>query len=470
MTLFWLAAAVLTAGVVAVLVSPLVRRPAPSPGRAAYDLEVYRDQLAELDRDLGRGTIDAGQAEAARAEIGRRILAVAPADGADDAPALETPPRTGRITVALLLTVFPAAALILYLVIGRPDLPAQPLAERASPAAAGSMAGNITEAVARLAERLKREPADLDGWTLLAQSLTRLDRPGEAVDAWRQALALAKEDPDIQGSLADALITANQGLVSEEARRLFEAVLSKRPGDPQASHFLALAQAQGGEFQSALDRWAALAAASPADAPWLPMVRRAIADMAQHLNLDPAKATPPSLPPRETATTDAPAAATGTPTPQATPTSPEDRARMIRSMVDGLAARLATTPGDIAGWLRLARAYQVLGEPDRQLDAIGHARTQAPNRPDVLVAYAEAVMAGAPSAADARLPADAVGAFRAALAAAPDTPEALWFLGLDAVAAHQPAEARELWRRLLGDLDPSSPDYAEVKARLDGLP
>ena len=59
---------------------------------------------------------------------------------------------------------------------------------------------------------------------------------------------------------------------------------------------------------------------------------------------------------------------------------------------------------------------------------------------------------------------------RAALAAAPDTPEALWFLGLDAVAAHQPAEARELWRRLLGDLDPSSPDYAEVKARLDGLP
>jgi cytochrome c-type biogenesis protein CcmH len=464
MTLFWLATAVLTAAVVAMLVSPLVRRsgPGPGPGRASYDLEVYRDQLAELDRDLLRGVIESEQAEAARAEIGRRILA-STGRSSDHATAGPPSPRANRVIIGALLVVVPTAALVLYLMVGRPDLPAQPLAGRSNPATAGAPPANIADAVAKLAEHLKGQPADLEGWTLLARSLAKLDRPAEAVEAWRHALALATDDPDLQGSLADALTTANGGVVPDEARRLFEAILNKRPGDPQASHFLALAQAQGGDFRGALDRWTALAAASPADAPWLPMVRQAIEDMARHLNLDPAKAIPDSLPARGTAES-APPAAAGPP-----PTA-EERNRMIRSMVDGLAARLATQPDDIAGWLRLARAYQVLGEPDRQLEALTQARTRAPTRPDVLVAYAEALMSRASPAAGARLPPEAILALRGALTVAPDTPEALWYLGLDASTAGQSAEARTLWQRLLGELDPASPDYAEVKSRLDGLP
>ena len=461
MILFWLAAAGLTAAVVALLVWPLLRRPVSGPGRAAYDLEVYRDQLAELDRDLERGAIDPGSAEAARAEIGRRILAVA------DAPAPAGPgtptavPRANRVTALVLLGVIPTATLALYLAVGRPDLPARPLAGRSDPAAADAVPSDVVRAVAQLAERLKREPADLDGWRLLAQSLTRLDRPDEAIDAWRHALAVAGDDPVLQGTLAAALTAANQGLVPDEARRLFEAVLVRRPGDPQASHFVALALAQGGDFRGALDRWVALAAASPADAPWLPMVRKAIEDMARHLGLDPAGVIPPSAPPRGTAGT--------APSEGDTPATPEEQNRMIRAMVDGLAARLAAEPGDVAGWLRLAHAYQVLGEPDRQLDAIAHARSEAPDRPAVLVAYAEALIARTPPATGSRPPPEAVAALRAALASAPDTPEALWYLGLDAAAAGQPAEARTLWQRLLTQLEPGSGDYAEVRTRLDGL-
>ncbi len=458
MTLFWLAAAILTAIVVAVLVSPLLRRPLPNASRSSYDLEVYRDQLAEVDRDLERGVVNPDQAEAARAEIARRILAVgetgSPAGGTPSGD--RAPPQPKRITALVLLVTIPGTALVLYLMVGRPDLPAQPLAGRDSQPAASTAPANIAAAVAHLAERLNREPDDLEGWTLLAQSLAKLDRPAEAVDAWRHALTLAKDDPDLQAGLADALMTTNQGVVPDEARRLFEAILIKRPADPQASHFLALAQAQGGDFRGALDRWTALATASPADAPWLPMVQRAIADMARRLNLDPAKAIPESLLPRV-------AIDAGTPPP------PPDRKQIIRSMVDDLATRLAAEPADVTGWLRLARAYQVLGEPDHQLDAVSHAKAQAPTRPDVLVAYAEALIDNGSPAAGTRLPPAAVGALRAALTAAPETPEALWYLGLDAAAAGQPTEAKTLWQKLLDELDPTSPDYAEVKTRLKSL-
>ena len=469
MTLFWLAAAGLTAIIIAVLVWPLWRRPTAFPNRSAHDLEVYRDQLSELERDLERGLIDASQADAARTEISRRILAVTvspsvlPASS-DLAP---PPPPTQQRRVALaLLVLVPLTAWGLYLVIGRPDLPAQPLAARSNPAIADGMPANIVEAVSKLAERLKGEPSDLEGWVLLGQSLTKLNRPTEAVDAWRHALALAKDDPSIQDSLAYALTRANQGLVPGEAHQLFEAVLAEHPDDPQARYFQALALAQGGDFRGALDHWTALAAASPANAPWLPMVQRAIADMAPRFGLDPIKAVPPPRPPQSQPdkTASAPSSVAAT-----MPTNPEERTLMIRSMVDDLAARLATSPNDIAGWLRLARAYQVLGEADHQLDAIGHALTQAPDRPDVLVAYAEALMAKTPSAPGARLPPDAVKALRAALNISANRPEALWFLGLDAAAAGQPAAARALWQQLLAELTPSSPDYTEVKTRLDGL-
>jgi len=475
MTLFWLVAASLTAITVAALVWPLWRRPTPFPDRSAHDLEVYRDQLSELERDLERGLIDAGQADTARTEISRRILAIAPPPSTPPTssdPAPPPPTRKRRVALALLVLV-PLTAWSLYLAVGRPDLPAQPRAARSNPPLADGMPANIVEAVSKLAERLKREPADLEGWALLGQSHTKLNRPTEAVEAWRHALALSKDDSDLQRSLANALINANQGLVLDEARQLFEAVLAQHPGDPQASYFLALGRAQGGDFRGALDRWTALAAASPANAPWLPMVHRAIADMATRFGLDPVKAIPPSLPPQsqpDEATPTSPAASgPSSAAAAAMPTDPEERARMIRSMVDRLAARLATSPNDIAGWLRLARAYQVLKETDHQLDAISHALAQAPDRPDILVAYAEALMAKTPSAPGARLPPDAVKALKAALGVAADTPEALWFLGIDAAAAGQPTAARALWQRLLAELDPSSPDYTEVKTRLDGL-
>ena len=451
MTLFWILAAALTATVVAMLVRPLLRPAAAVPERSGWDLEVYRDQLAEIERDLGRGLIAAAQAEAARAEIGRRILALAPVDGAEREAA--TPPsRPNRITALALTAALPLAALSLYLVIGRPDLPARPFSEQAAATAKPEeMPQKVLDAVTHLAERLKSEPGNLEGWQLLAQSYGKLGRLPEAVEAWRKAAALAPDDAEISSNLAEALVFANQGLVPEDARQRFEAVQAKAPSDPRASHYLALARLQAGDDQGALDRWTKLVAASPANAPWLPLVRQSIAEVAGRLHLDPAAVTPKPLPAKEGG-------------------AAKDRAAALQNMAEELTAKLKTNPADADGWLRLIATYEALGNTPRRLEAARNAREQGPHRPELLVACAEAVIAAAASnSPDDRLPAEAAAALREALAVAPETPAALWYLGIDAAIAGNAAEARPMLEKLLKQLDPAGTDYKEVKTRLDEL-
>lgn len=434
---FWIMAALITVAVVAVLVRPLLREAgsetAGAPmARADYDRAVYRDQLAEIERDLARGVIEAGQADAARLEINRRLLATV----ATEEPAAQAasavaglPVSSGRgdrrLALGLVLG-FPVAALGLYLGIGRPDLPAQPWSEQrvAAALAAEQRAAppNIVAAVAHLAENLKAHPEDMGGWVLLAQSLDKLGRSGESLEAWRKAASLAPEDAEIQGNYAEALIAGQDGLVSKEARRCFEAVLAHHPGDPRARFFLALAQAQGGDFQGAAAGWRALLADSPADAPWVPMVRERLTDVAGRLGV----ASDTLLPPTPTPTpTQAPAAA-----------PPDDRAQMIRTMVSGLAARLEANPADLGGWLRLAKSYEVLGETEAAARAVARAREQALSE---------------------------------TIPVTPDTAPVLGFLAEGAASQGDTTTARALWRKLLSSLKPDQPGYAETKARLDAL-
>ena len=450
MTLFWILAATLTAAVVATLVRPLLRPAAAPASRAGWDLEVYRDQLTEVERDLARGVIAAAQAEAARTEIGRRILAAAAPEAGGEAPA-PAPARPSVIAALVLVAVLPLTALTLYLAIGRPTLPGRPFSAEAEAAKPEVVPEKVVEAVARLAERMKAQPGDLQGWLLLAQSYRKMGRMPEAVEAWRKAAVLAPDDLQIASDLAQGLIEINQGMVPEQARQLFETVLGKIPDDPRASHYLALARLQAGDERGALERWARLVAVSPADAGWLPLVRQQIAEVAERLHLDPAAITPQPLPP----TTDG---------------GPEARAKALAEMTGRLLARVKADPADTDGWLSLTTVYQALDNAPARLDAARHARDLAPHRADVLVAYAEAVIAATPAAGpNDRLPAEAATALRQALAVAPETPAALWYLGIDAALAGNAAEAKPLLERLLPLLNPEGEEYKEVKARIDGL-
>ncbi|MEI6986220.1 MAG: c-type cytochrome biogenesis protein CcmI [Rhodospirillaceae bacterium] len=307
MNLFWIIAALITVLAVLPMVSPLLRRRRPITGRVSYDLEVYRDQLAEIERDLARGLIEPGPAKISRAEIGRRLLAATAPSEITAVLEPTGPSWVDKIAALAVMTLIPVSTVVVYLALGRPDLPAQPLAERAAALSTMVPTPQILEAVARLAQRLKAKPDDLDGWVLLAQSLSKLGRQDEAVTSWRQAARLATAYPDITspditgpeilGNLAEALTIVNQGQVPEEAIKLFESILASIPGDPRSTYFLALARYQAGDFKGALDRWVKQMAASPANAPWLPYVRQRIEETAGKLELDAATAMPQTQPP-----------------------------------------------------------------------------------------------------------------------------------------------------------------------------
>ncbi len=425
--IFALVAALLTALALAALAAPLLRRPRRGPARAEYDLAVYRDQRAELERDRARGLIDAREAAAARTEIERRMLRAGrrrDAEGEAGAGGRATRGRRRAAALALGLCV-PALSAGLYATLGAPGLPSRPFAEGAGPAAAPDVAG----AVDRLRARLAAAPADLDGWLLLGRSYVLLQRYGEAVEALRRAAALAEGDPEIAAMLGEAMVWAAGGAVPAEAVRVFEAVRAARPAHPSARFHLALAHAQAGRIRRAYDMWRALAAETPADAPWradlAAMIRQAAAALGEAGDPIPDAPHADAAPPGPTAEERAAAAEL----------APEERAAMIRAMVEGLAARLVDAPDDRAGWRRLARSWRVLGEAAKAA------------RAELLAAVLEAR--------------DRAGAGAA---------EPLWLQGAAAFARGDDAEARRRWRRLLARLPAGAPPHETLRAALDAMP
>jgi cytochrome c-type biogenesis protein CcmH len=260
------------------------------------------------------------------------------------------------------VVALPAAALGLYLVLGAPGVPSVPFAQRPT---AEPVPQDMALLVERLAARMAETPDDPEGWRLLGRTYLQLNRPEEAVAALRQALARGADGPSAWASLGEALVAANQGLIVAEAREAFAAVLKRDPGDPRARYYAGLALAQDGRPHEALETWVALAADGPADAPWREVVMAQIARAAEDLGMAPDDPALAGL-----ARTPGPSAAQ---VEAATEMSPEARDAMIRSMVDGLAARLEQEPGDLDGWLRLSRAYAVLGEPERAKAAVDRA-------------------------------------------------------------------------------------------------
>ncbi|HYD29909.1 MAG TPA: c-type cytochrome biogenesis protein CcmI [Azospirillaceae bacterium] len=466
MTLFWILAAFLTFAVVVVMLRPLVQPRAQDAGsRADYDLEVYRDQLKELDREQQRGLITPTQAEAARAEIGRRMLASAEEAKKAKPRANAALPKGAKALALFLAVLVPVGALMVYVPLGRPNLPAQPLAVRAQ--GADQPPREVTDAVGKLVAHLKVNPQDLQGWLLLGQVHGRMERWDDSLAAYTRAKALAPDDPNVLASYAEAITSTNHGIINDAAVKGFEAALAKDPKNARSRFYLGLARLQANDLQGALDRFVALAADSPSDAPWLTTVRNQITEVAQRMGRDPAAVMPKPLPPSHP-TAAAPALPDGA-AAAAQNMSPEEQQAMVRGMVEKLAAKLKDNPADPDGWLRLARSYDVLGEKDKADEAVRAAVAQAPKRVDVLLAYADRLLADVPADKPGPLPPQFIQVIKDVQAISPDNPDVLWFLGLEAANTGKPQEAREMWGRLLATFDPQSEDYAALKARIDGL-
>lgn len=330
--IFWIILAVLTLALVAWIAWPLLRPGIGDMARAEYDAAVYYDQLQELERDHTRGLIDDTQAEAARGEIERRLLAAGRAAGLSGKPGV----RRHLVLAALLAVIVPVASVPLYLDLGTPGLPNLPYATREAPPEATN--GVVAAARSRLQDaeaRTVANPDDAQPWF----DLGRLRLVAGDIDGAEIALARAREldptRPEIASAHGEALAGISDGLVTPAARQAFEAALTGNANDPRARYFLALADYQAGYEQDALEAWSSLAGDAPADAPWLPTVRARVADTARELGHNPAdwlpRTDPAAAPPGGRGPTEADIAA-------AQDLSDEERQAMIRGMVDNLAA------------------------------------------------------------------------------------------------------------------------------------
>jgi cytochrome c-type biogenesis protein CcmH len=455
----WIVILLLAALAAAALVVPVLRGRREAASRAAYDREVYRDQLAELERDRNRGLIDATEADAARAEIARRMLATE-----RDESVAPTEHRTRPLAVAAAIAA-PILAVALYVAFGSPEIPGAPFATRVADSGANART-ELTQRVASLAQRLQQNPDDLDGWNLLARSLTALERYGDAVTAWRQIVRLTGGSPEATASLGETLVQAANGVVTPEARTAFDRVRTVAPFEPRALFYVAQAEAQAGNGRAALQLWTDLAAISPDSAPWLPIVRERIRQTAAEQRIDPASVKPSDEAQRFVAARPAPGGPAAADVEAMQRLAPEDRQKAIRSMVEGLAARLEAEPNDVEGWRRLGRAWLVLGETEKSKAAYAKAAELAPDRLDVLSDYAGALFEGVQGDA---LPPEFIAVLRRILALEPDHGDALWFLGLAEAKAGNREAAAQMWTRLLRRLPPDSAEHAEIKQRLDDL-
>jgi cytochrome c-type biogenesis protein CcmH len=357
----------LTLLALAALLAPLWRKQSEQPARADFDAKVFRDQLAEIDRDIERGILTKDQGIAVRIEVQRRLLAAIDRE----AEAQPTQKFSRWITILPLLLLLPVGAGALYAYLGRP-LPDLPFASRQS-----DPDFQMAALADRLSKRLQAEPS-ADGYVTLGATYVHLHRYEEAVGAYRHAIRLGAVDGDLLASMGEAMVMTDDGAVGPEARQVFQHALMLNRIDPRARFYLGLSDAQVGQYAEAIAIWKDLEKDSAADAPWLPMLREHISEFAKMAGLDANSIAP--MPPAANVPTPpaanvpiSPAGKSAMPDNSAAAAvmaqTPEEQAKTIRSMVDGLAARLQQNPNDKEGWQRLARAYQVLGEAEKAKSA-----------------------------------------------------------------------------------------------------
>ncbi len=353
--MIWIVFALMTGAAVMAVLAPLAARRGISDANVA-DIAFFEAQIAEIERDRAEGRLDANDAEAARTEAARRLLR---AGSTPQAPAAIS--RKTALIAALAAIIFiPALAVSLYFRLGAAELPDMPLAARLD---AQPERTDLAGAVARIEQHLHEHPDDGRGWEVVAPYFLRTGRGEDAIHAYSEALRLLGATAERYAALGEARMIVADGKATPAAIKDFEAATALDPANVMARYYLAVAAAQAGEKEKAIEQFERLAADAPPDAGWLDAVKAQLATLRGET---------------------APAPEAGAPaTARNPPDSEQGRAiaampageqqKMIRAMVGRLADRLAKNGDDVEGWLKLIRAYSVLAETEKAKQAIGDA-------------------------------------------------------------------------------------------------
>jgi cytochrome c-type biogenesis protein CcmH len=350
----WFVFALMTAAAIFAVLWPLSRgsRP-PNDGSEAA---VYKDQLTEIDRDVAADLIGSSEAQAARVEISRRLLAAA--DNQRDPPSGSNV-RLRRAAAIIALVGLPIVAVGFYYPLGSPRLADFPLAQRTGAPDATQPLDNL---VAQVEQHLESNPTDARGWNVLAPVLARLGRYDDAVRAYHNSITYGGESAERRADLGETLTAAAGGVVTAEAKAEFERAIALNADEVKASYFLGLAAEQDGRPAEAATIWRTMLEKAPANAPWRPAVQAALLRVGGS--------------PAPVLSNDAVTAAKDM--------NETDRNAMIRGMVERLATRLKLNGDDVEGWLRLVRAYMIMGDQDKAKGALTEARQAVANDPERL--------------------------------------------------------------------------------------
>jgi cytochrome c-type biogenesis protein CcmH len=368
--MLWIAFALLTVAVLSWVLAPLARPATADEAQASSEAgarAVYRDQLAEVEAERTAGLIGTAEAEAAKIEISRRLLANAAQVGR--ARSGKKAPRStalhGRIALATAAAV-PLLTLALYVAYGSPGMPA-------TVASAARGQAELVSMIAQVETRLRHTPDDGRGWEVIAPVYLKLGRFADAAAAYTNAARLLGDNVKLLAGIAEASILSKDGIVSEEARTAYEKVLKLEPGRMEARFWLAKGKEQDGRLAEALSDYTALLKEAPPDAPYRQTMQTRISEVTARISAVAGKsaaggqvaAAEPARAPRGPTAADMEAASK---------LNAEQRQQMVVGMVEGLAQRLKSNGKDLAGWERLLKAYTVLGRHDDARAALAEAR------------------------------------------------------------------------------------------------
>ena len=400
---FWLITFVLAFGACALLAFALWRGHSGARPAAEFDLNVYRDQLAEVERDRARGVIEAEDAERLSTEISRRILAADKAMHDEQADA-RSPVALRYGAIAMLGAVLVGGSFYLYRDLGAPgygdlaladrieaaavaraERPSQETAEASLPPAGidPNAPAAYVELIEKLRDAVEKRPDDIEGATLLATHEMRLGNAAAAHVAQATVIRLKGDASTAEdyATYADMLVIAAGGYVSPLAERALALTLQKDPENGVARYYSGLMMLQVGRPDVAFRAWAKLLQESPDDAGWVPAIREQIEELAFRAGVKY------ELPPLRDASLTGPSAQD---IQNAEELSEDERTEMIRGMVSRLSDRLATEGGSPEEWGRLITALGVLGDADQAALIWQNAKDVFGDRPDALAVVRKA--------------------------------------------------------------------------------
>lgn len=398
---FWIPVGLITLAAIVWTLYPLLKREKTAPAaRASYDMQVFKDQLAEIDTDEKRGTITEAEAKRVRTEVSRRLLAAASAEEVE-APAQNAPKAMTYGLTAIIVLAVTLGGLGTYRQWGQPGRADFPLSENLAQQAAAQnerisqeeaeaiMAartedtlglpnldalaeGGDAALLAQLVDILKDRPDDLEGHRLLTRNLAAAGRFIEAHAALDNVLRILGDNvtPEDHLEHAELMILAAGGYVSPDSIAALNEVMSTIPESPRARYYAGMALAQYGQPREAYIMWNQLLQEGPEDAPWIPVIRASIQDLGREAGMA-AQQAPLAGP------SDEDVRAAGD-------MSEAERAEMIRSMVAQLSERLAADGGSVEEWVRLIGTNTVLGEVEAAKQAFADAKTAYADDPAAL--------------------------------------------------------------------------------------